>query len=258
MKIIDFHTHPFLDDGQNICSHKEITAMTVESTRAMYDRLGVSRICGSVIDNETRGNIRSFDDIRRMNETALELRERFGGFYVPGFHVHPDFPEESCREIERMESLGVRLIGELVPYMHGWRDYSCTGFSQILDEAEAHHMVVSFHSTGEDEMDRMVQSHPGVIFVAAHPGEYGAFCRHMKRMAMSANYYLDTSGYGIFRHAMLRHAIDLFGPERFLFGSDYPTCNPGMYVGGVMLDELITEEERRLIMAGNAARLLGL
>ena len=67
------------------------------------------------------------------------------------------------------------------------------------------------------------------------------------RVKMSDNYYLDLSGYGIFRHGMLRHAIDEFGAERFLFGSDYPTCNPSMYIGGVLLDDLITDEEKELI-----------
>ena len=119
-------------------------------------------------------------------------------------------------------------------------------------------MLISFHSMGEDEMDRMVEKHPRVPFVAAHPGEYDAFTRHMERMKKSENYYLDLSDYGIFRHGMLRHAIDLFGPERFLYGSDYPTCNPAMYLGGVLLDELITPDEKRLILAGNAKRLLGL
>ena len=31
-----------------------------------------------------------------------------------------------------------------------------------------------------------------------------------------------------------------------------------MYLGGVLLDELITPDEKRLILAGNAKRLLGL
>ena len=57
---------------------------------------------------------------------------------------------------------------------------------------------------------------------------------------------------------MLRHAIDDFGPERFLFGSDFPTCNPAMFVGGVALDPLLSDEEKRLVLAGNARRLLGL
>ena len=119
-------------------------------------------------------------------------------------------------------------------------------------------MVVSIHSMGEDEMDKMVKAHPSVTIVAAHPGEFGSFMRHVERMKMSENYYLDISGYGLFRHGMLRRAIDEFGAHRILFGSDYPTCNPSMYIGGVLLDELITDEEKELIFSGNAKRLLGI
>lgn len=157
-----------------------------------------------------------------------------------------------------MEGLGVHLIGELVPYGHGWRDYSCENFDVILDCAKQHDMIVSFHSMGEDAMDRMTEKHPDIVLIAAHPGEYREFMRHMQRMKKSDNYYLDLSGYGIFRHGMLRHAIDEFGPERFIYGSDFPTCNPAMYLGGVLLDPLITDAEKKLILADNAKRLLKL
>ena len=82
--------------------------------------------------------------------------------------------------------------------------------------------------------------------------------RHLNRMKISENYYLDLSGTGLFRHGMLRHGIDEVGAERFLFGSDYPTCNPAMFLGGVILDTSISEEEKTLILAGNAQRLLQL
>ena len=107
-------------------------------------------------------------------------------------------------------------------------------------------------------MDRMVERHPEVVFVMAHPGEYGEFMRHMARAQKSRNYYLDLSGYGVFRYGMLRHAIDVMGAERILFGSDFPTCNPAMYLGSVTMDGLISDEERELILSGNAKRLLGL
>jgi predicted TIM-barrel fold metal-dependent hydrolase len=166
--------------------------------------------------------------------------------------------KESCEEIERMSKMGVRLIGELVPYMHGWQDYSCKEFDEILDVATQYHMIVSFHSIDDDNMDEMVRKHPETILVAAHPGEYPIYIRHLKRMKMSENYYLDLSGTGLFRHGMLRHGIDEFGPERFLFGTDFPTCNPAMFLGGVLLDSLLTEEEKAMILGGNAKRLLGL
>ena len=40
----------------------------------------------------------------------------------------------------------------------------------------------------------------------------------------------------------------------FLFGTDFPTCNPAMFLGGVILDTLITEEEKKMILAENAKR----
>lgn len=257
-EVIDFHTHPFTDDSNNICSHKEYCNMSSENTVNEMKALGVSKICGSVICRTQNENESQWSAVKKSNDCALELKKLYGDFYIPGFHVHPDYVRESCEEIESMHKKGVKLIGELVPYVHGWNDYSRKDFDEILDVARQYDMVVSFHSMGEDEMDEMVKKHTDVTFVAAHPGEYSNFMRHMERMKLSENYYLDVSGYGIFRHGMLRHAIDLFGAERFLYGSDYPTCNPGMYLGGVLLDNLITDSEKELILAKNAKRVLNI
>lgn len=260
-EIIDFHTHPFNDIASNICVHKEYCNMSSENAVPYLKGMGISRICGSVICRNIEGISRydnAWDMIRDSNERALELAGLYGDFYVPGFHVHPDYVQESCDEIERMHGLGIKLIGELVPYVHGWSDYSCEAFDEILRVATGYGMVVNFHSMDNDQMDEMVRKHPDTVFVAAHPGEYENYLRHLNRMRMSENYYLDLSGTGLFRHGMLRHGIDEFGAERFLFGSDYPICNPAMFIGGVALDGLLTEEEKQLIFAGNAKRLLRL
>lgn len=256
--IIDFHTHPFLEARNNICSHQDVIDMNGEYTLKLFEKLGVSKICGSVIDMKSDGYANPWDKIKSNNDIALKLKEHYKGFYVPGFHVHPDYIEESIQEIHRMHSEGVNLIGELVPYVDGWSDYSSEGFSTLLEEAGKYNMIVSFHSMGEDEMDKMVKSHKDILFVAAHPGEYGEFMRHIERMKFSENYYLDISGYGIFRHGMLRKAIDTFGVDRILFGSDYPTCNPGMYIGGVLFDNSITDAEKEKIFSLNAKRILNL
>ena len=257
-EIIDFHTHPFFHPYQNICSHKEYCDMSAEKSKSMFDALGVTKICGSVIAPVKDGDKAVWAKIKENNDAAIALRDFYDGFYIPGFHVHPDFIDESIEEIERMHKEGVNLIGELVPYHDGWTDYSSDAFSTILAEAGKHNMIVSFHSMGEDEMDEMVKAHKDIIFVAAHPGEYKAFMRHVERMKYSENYYLDLSGYGIFRHGMLRHAIDAFGVDRILFGSDFPTCNPAMYIGGVLLDELITDAEKEKIFSLNAKKLLNI
>lgn len=258
MEIIDFHTHPFTKNENNICAHIPNCNMSVENTRELFRTLGVSRICGSVLTHVLTPGMTRWEQMQLNNNIALELWESYGDFYIPGIHVHPSEPIKSCEEIERLYKKGVKLIGELVPYFYDWNEYGREELDEIFALARDLDMVVNVHPTADDDMDELVRRHPDTVIVAAHPGEYGEFTRHMERMKLSENYYLDLSGYGIFRHGMLRHAIDLFGPERFLFGSDYPTCNPAMYIGGVMLDPLITDAEKELIMSGNAKRLLGL
>ena len=256
-EIIDFHTHPFSDRSENICSHIENCDMSEENIVRDMKAAGVSKICGSVIVRKSCFSEEKslWEVVEACNRSALKVSADLGGYYIPGIMVHPDYVEESIDAVDRFYAEGVRLVGELVPYMHGWNDYSCEGFSKILDHITEKNMIVSLHSMGEDQMDEMVRRHPDTKFVFAHPGEYGEFCRHMNRLKMSENCYLDVSGYGIFRHGMLRHAIDEVGVERIIFGSDYPTCNPYMYVGGVLLDPLLTDSEKAAIFSGNIRRL---
>lgn len=263
-EIIDFHTHPFSCEQDNICSHKAHCDMSTENIRRDMIAVGTSKICGSVIWEKSKmaeylnvaaSDLSDYDVIVFCNRKMLEISEKLGDFYVPGMMVHPDYVKESCDDMQAMYDRGVRLVGEIVPYFHGWNDYSCEGFSKILDCATELNMIVSIHSMGDDAMDIMTKKHPDTKIVFAHPGEYFEFMRHLERMKMSKNCYLDLSGYGMFRHGMLRVAIDELGADRILYGSDYPTCNPAMYVGGVLLDPLISDTEKKLIFADNARRL---
>ncbi len=259
-EIIDFHTHPFIEEAENICRHSQYCGLTPENVPEYLNKLGITRICGSILDanKEFPEGTSVWDRLLYSNETALKLAEKYSGFYIPGFHVHPGYVRESCEEIEKMSRKGIRLIGELVPYMDGWSDYSCREFDEILDTARMYNMIVSFHTMDNDQIDEMVRKHPDVTFVAAHPGEYENAVRHFERMKISENYYLDLSGTGLFRHGVLRHGIDIAGSERFLFGSDFPVCSPAMNIGEILLNPLYSDEERKNIFSENAKRLLRL
>jgi predicted TIM-barrel fold metal-dependent hydrolase len=255
-KIFDFHTHPFWDDASNICNHKDIIKMAKEDMRPMFEKMGVVGIAGSVI---LLGDaLPLWERIVACNDLALKLREYLGDFYYPGVHIHPAYIPESVAQIRRFAEQGFHLVGELVPYMHGWSDYSCAEYSYLLDVCREYDMVVNMHSIDDDAMDKMVAAHKDVKIVMAHPGEYSSYLRHLRRMDISENYWLDLSGTGLFRHGMLARGIAQYGAERFLFGSDYPTCNPAMFIGGVTLDELISLEDKEKILYTNAKKLLNL
>lgn len=254
-EIIDFHTHPFPDVSGNVSNYAGIIPMTPDSALADWKACGVSHVCGSAIVYPMPREEAVWDDIRLLNDRALQMETYYGGFYTPGFHVHPGFVRESCEQIEWMHQNGYRLIGEIVPYMHGW-GYAHPGLDEIFKLAEAYGMVVSLHSGTPDEMDAFAERFPNLKLVMAHPGEKAVYLRHIERMKKHPNYLLDVSGTGIFRHGILRYGIDQIGKERFLFGSDYPVCNQAAYIGAVANDPLLTEDEKIAVFSGNAKRIL--
>ena len=71
------------------------------------------------------------------------------------------------------------------------------------------------------------------------------------------NLNLDISGTGLFRYGLLAALAQTVGSDRILFGTDYPICNPRMYVQAV-LGEHIPDEDKEKILFGNARRILGI
>ena len=262
-KVIDFHTHPYTCRDEYMGMYGEHFYLEPEQMPEDLGNAGISVFCGSVIDSVRRGPVESFDAVRRVNDSALKLWKKFGDSYVPGFHVHPAFVRESLEEVERMHRAGVKLVGELVPYIHGWdhtgHDYGSKELTEILALAGEYGMAVSYHTMPEwaPQMEEMVRSNPGVTFVAAHPGQKADYLLHVERMKKYPNLYLDISGTGLFRYGLLASAVKTVGSERVLFGTDYPICNPRMYVQAV-LGEHISEAEKENILFGNAKRILGI
>lgn len=252
MQIIDFHVHPFRTPDKCLNFYPEMPDLDALSMKAQLEAAGISRICGSVLYKKHPGG---WESLHELNREALALRDVLGDFYVPGFHVHPAYPEESIAEIEFMHAQGVRLIGELVPYMHGWGDFSEKNFMKILDAAEAHSMLVSYHTPFTYDMSRAFEAHPGIAFIAAHPGDHDRVGEHIAMMKRFDNVYLDLSGTGMFRFGLVKHLVQEVGADRILFGTDYPICNPRMYVQAVYGED-VPDAAREKILSGNAKRLL--
>lgn len=263
MEIIDFHTHPYLSEQQNVAMFSDQFYLTPEEAREDLQKAGINRICGSVIQRTPFDMTRGFAQIRELNEKALAAKEFYGDFYIPGLHIHPAYVKESLETIEWMHQNGMYLIGELVPYMHGWAecgmDFASKGLQEILQLAGEYGMVVNYHTMIEqqEQMEQMIARNPKVTFVAAHPGQKAEYLKHLERLKKYDNAFLDISGTGLFRYGMLRVGIEKVGAEKFLFGTDYPITNPGMYVEAVRFEH-ISDADRELIFSKNAKRILHL
>ena len=261
-KIIDFHTHPYLDQAENFCMYTDDFKLSPKEAEEDLRKAGITKICGSVIHRMDYDVSRGFEQIKELNDKALEAKEFYGDFYEPGFHIHPCCVKESLETIEFMHRNGYKLIGELVPYMQGWRemgmDFASKEMAEILALAGEYRMIVNYHTTANwwEQKEKMIAENPNVTFVSAHPGQKADFLKHLELLEKYDNLYLDISGTGLFRYGMLREGIRRVGAERFLFGTDYPITNPGMYVEAVKFEH-ITEADREMIFYKNAERLMG-
>lgn len=251
MQIIDFHTHPGYNTTKDFGYDMTDVLFITELMRA-----GITTACGSALDLDILHpgcDYRSV--IPRLNAASWKYHEAFPDFFVPGIHIHPDYVDMSIHELQTYAQKGVRLVGELVPYLMGCDTLLSKGYMDLFAACSQLNMIVSLHTTTLAECITLAKEFPALSIVLAHPG-YGQ--EYMDRLAAVKKYdnlYLDISGTGIAAYGMLRYGIDTVGKDKILFGTDFPGYNPEMYVRSVLYEKL-SSSEQEAILCGNACRLL--
>ncbi|MFA6102964.1 MAG: amidohydrolase family protein [Victivallaceae bacterium] len=252
-EIIDCHIHPFLSRDNNLAwfPGTETPDLFVEEMK----RAGIAKCCGSVAKKLTAP---SFDQIKALNCEALKFRELYPDFFIPGIHVLPSCPEESCREIEELyHRENIRWIGELVGDCMDYKSYLGDAMFKIYDLIQEFDIPVNIHPFRLDEMETICKNFPNLKLVIAHPCDGQEMRARFEFVKTYPNAYLDLSGTGLFRWGMLRYGIDKAGMEKILFGSDFPVCNPSMNLQAVFFEHL-TGPELKAVLGGNFKRLIGM
>jgi len=101
-------------------------------------------------------------------------------------------------------------------------------------------------------LTRLLTEFPALTFVCGHAG-WDAPGAALKAAAVHPNLYLETSWQP---PKLLRRLCDALGPERLLFGSDYPLYSQKRALKNARA--AFTAAEFALIASENAKRLLGL
>lgn len=248
--IIDAHMHPYLASDRNFPFEMP---QNYKDFFAVQERAGIRLSCGS-FNESGAGN--DPEKLRKCNDRVLEVHRNFPDKFYPGVNVSPLLPELSCEMIEEFHRAGFRWIGELAWYVMGYEKYNLPGMKPILDLAAQLEMTVCLHPSTYNDIDELLSDFPDTKIVIAHPEGPWSITKMYELAQKHDNMYLDLSGSGLFRMGMLRKGVDMMGAERILFGTDYPICNPGMNVAGVLFENL-TAQEQKLILRDNFLRLTG-
>ncbi|MBM4285077.1 MAG: amidohydrolase [Deltaproteobacteria bacterium] len=208
---------------------------------------------------------------RRHHEVLIEAGRRFADRLIPFCAVNPLEPG-AAREVERCLTAGFRGVGELAWYADDPGD-DLTPFLGPIAELCGHYRVPLLLHTNDPlgadypgkakvslpGLYRLIKAFPEVDFILAHWGGGLPFYGLVKKEAPEVfrRVYFDTAASPyLYRPEIYRLAAEMVGPEKILFGSDYPLLPPRRY-----LEEMdqagLPPDWREMILGANLARLLG-
>ncbi len=225
---------------------------------AVLDRVGIDRIAVSAFANGIpAGNdavaraVAARPDrlvgYARINANYPEIMEaelarRFDEEGFLGIKIHP-YCDQVPPEDPRYEPVFAFAEERGVPVLsHTWQS------SRYLDALLAYCVPSRFAE--------VARRHPGMNLILGHSGgEWDGILEAVEVAKENPNVFLDTASSRLYP-GLVEMLVREVGAERVLYGSDAPFLSPVPQVGKVVFAS-IGEEEKRLVLGGNAARLFG-
>jgi len=278
--IIDFHVHVF---PPKIRDHIEDYFRTEPFFRQLYESPRASLATAEgVLESMDEGTIdrsvilnfgwSSQELCRETNDYILEAAARYPARLVPFCSVQPLSGQAAVEEVRRCARAGARGIGELNPDGQGFALDDAAIMEPLVQALIAEGLIFQSHSsepvghlyhgkgqTTPDIVYRFIQAFPQLTMVFCHWGGGLPFYALMPEVArvMEAVYFDTAASPYLYQDRIYRHVTEIIGAEKILFGSDYPLLSQGRFVERIQALDL-APEQKRLVLGGNAARLLRL
>lgn len=210
------------------------------------------------------------DLVRENNDEVWDFHERHADRIIP-FAVLPPHPTEGpYREASRTLGKGFAGIGELAMYHGGWSLADFEALQPSLELAAVKQAPVLIHVNepvghhypGKQPVDfrgllHIIESNPKVDFILAHwAGGLFFYALMPEVRSILERTYVDTAASPyLYSSEIFQVARIILGPDRILFGSDYPLLPFKRY-----LKELqkagVEEQTKEKILGGSMQKLL--
>jgi predicted TIM-barrel fold metal-dependent hydrolase len=278
--IIDFHTHifppdireareKFFDrepDFKRLYSHSRSKLSGMEELIAAMDEEGVDK---SVVFGFPW---RTIDHVRKNNDYVMEAVEQYRGRLI-GFCTFYLPLKGAERELERCLKSGLSGVGELAFYSSTIGEDTVHALMPIAEIAQSYDVPLLLHANepvghsypGKAPMTikdiyTVIRCFPHNEIVLAHWGG-GIFFYHLMKKEVKSilqNTWFDTAASPyLYDCGIYPIAAEIIGPDKILFGTDFPLLKPGRYFNE-MREAGLSQDTMKKICGENAASLLNL
>ncbi len=189
------------------------------------------------------------------NQYVYELRKQLPELVIQFLWVNPlDIEDMSNLEntIRTYQPRGIKLH-------QAWNSFKIDGkeFKKLVDIASLHNLPVFIHIYSKNEVHsllRFIKENPAAVFIIGHLTGVDLFSNSGINLK---NIYFDTSSSKRIQGSDIKQAIDAFGYDHIIFGTDTPYANIEDQIERVEqlnLSEKVKEHIYRL----NARKILAL
>ena len=215
---------------------------------------------------------RKAENFHLNNDYVLEAASRFPRRLIPFCCLEAGHPRAS-EELERCLALGAKGLGELAFYAQGLDQNVLRAMVPLAGLCASAGVPVLLHTNepighlypGKSPMNlaqiyELIRSFPETKWILAHGGGGLPFFGFLKKEVpeVLANCWFDTAAFPfLYRPEVLPAMARAVGPEKMLFGSDYPLLPPSRYRRDFERSGL-SETELAGLFGQNAAALLSL
>ncbi len=280
LMIVDFHTHIFPDavraDRAGYFKNEPAFRLLYEPEKsriagagdliACLDESGVDRAVTFGFPWETPELAREHNDY--IISAQQKYPDRLAGFCCVGM-----YGKDPAREVERCLDAGLYGVGELGFYQSGIDAEALSLLEPVMAICRERNKPVMIHTNEPvghqypgktpitvGQIYDLAAAFPDNRIVLAHWGGGIFFYNLLKREARNVlkNIWYDTAASPYLYDAdIYKIACELAGPDKILWGTDFPLLKPARYFQE--MDRVaLGEKERAAIVGGNAADFLGL
>jgi len=280
MKSIDFHAHitppDIIANWQKYAEKEPYFALL---SRSKHNKFATAEDLVAALEKDGTVDravvfgfaFRDMGLCRYVNDYVIEKTREYPE-KLTGFMVTPVRGRESAKEIERCFNLGLAGAGELFPAGQGFDledkaqtrplAEACREFSLPLllhANEPVGHLYPGKTDVSLRQMETFVSENRELKIILAHFGGGLLFYETMGEIKEKfRNVYYDTAAAPFLYDARIYRAAKALGLcGKILFGSDFPLLAPSRYLPALE-ESGLDDEEKNLILKGNAERLLGI
>ncbi len=278
--IIDFHTHIFPPEviarREEFCGRdpwlEELYGNPKAKMASADDLIASMDADGVDVSVTFPFGWRDSGLAEECNSYVLRAMRDFPGRIIGLAAVQPLAGPRAIAELERCAKAGMPGFGELMPHGQGYRLSDTTLLAPLVEAALSLGLFCLTHTSepvghsylGKGdvtpvELQTFITAFPALRVVAAHGGGGFPFYELMPEVhTAAANVWYDSAAsLYLYRSDIYPTVARIAGPDKILWGSDYPLLAQGRMLAYARGSGL-SDDELALALGGNAAALLGL